>query len=274
MCRRQLQRRGRIQLLGLHVLCGLLLDSDGLDSVCRRGGQLRPLPRRLCVLRRRRRRRRLLLLARLRVDGGWQLLLRGHAGYVRGLLSDERVRRGKLAAHQRLAVDGGVAVRVRRGDSRADGICKRGRRTVAVNDATACLRAGFIRKRRSRALRELPGGLLLRGRRGPPRRMRLRLLQRCGQRRLHALHLRRRLLLQCVVDERRRLRWHDRLVRALLRRHGMYGRRRRARELRRRQLLHAGRDVGGVHCLRRGRQLRSHRSRRVLQPSNRFSWRK
>ena len=113
---------------------------------------------------------------------------------------------------------------------------------------------------------DLPGGLLLRRRRGPPRRLCLRLIQRGGQRRLHALHLRRRLLLQCVVAEHRRLRRHDRLVRALLRRHGVHGRRRRANRLRRRQLLHAGRDVGGVHCLRRRRQLRPHRIGRVLQP--------
>jgi hypothetical protein len=85
---RQLQQCGRIQLLGLQLLCGLRFDGDGLDSVC-----LQPVPCRLRVLWRRRRRHQLLLLARLRVDGDGKLLLHGHTGHVCGLLAGERVRR-------------------------------------------------------------------------------------------------------------------------------------------------------------------------------------
>ena len=44
------------------------------------------------------------------------LLLRGRRGPPRGL------RGGQRAADQRLAVDGGVSISVRRGNSRADGI--------------------------------------------------------------------------------------------------------------------------------------------------------
>jgi hypothetical protein len=36
--------------------------------------------------------------------------------------------------------------------------------------------------------------------------------------------------------------------------------------MQRRQLLHARRDVGGVHVVRRGRQLRSHHRWRLLRP--------
>ena len=146
---RQLQRRGRIQLLRVHVLCGLCLDGNKCDQLRGQCGQLRPLSCRLYLLWRRRRRWSLLLLARLRVDGDRKLYLHGHAGHVRTLLSGECVRRRQRAARQRLAVDGGVAVRFRRGNSRADGVCERGRRIFTVNDAAASLRARIVRNCRS-----------------------------------------------------------------------------------------------------------------------------
>jgi hypothetical protein len=114
---------------------------------------------------------------------------------------------------------------------------------------------------------ELPGGLLLHRRRGPSCGVPLRLLQRFGRRhdvRLLALRLRRGLLQQC--DDFGGLRGHAGHVHAVLRRHGLHRRRRRARRVQRRHVLYAGRDVGGVHDVRGGRQLRPHGGWRLLQP--------
>ena len=119
---RQLQRRWRSQLLVLHLLSGLPLDGNKCDQLRGQCGQLRPLPCRLLLLWRRRRRWLLLLLARLRVDGSGELLLRGNVGHVRAVHPGECVRRRQRAAHLRLAVDGGVAISVRRGNSCANGI--------------------------------------------------------------------------------------------------------------------------------------------------------
>jgi hypothetical protein len=186
---------------------------------------------------------------------------------VRGLLSGECVRRRQRAADQRVAVDGGVAVRVRRGDSRANGIFQRGRCCFAVIDAASAVCGWLVRKRRGCSVHELPGGLLLHGRRGPSCGVPLRLLQRFGRRhdvRLLALRLRRGLLQQC--DDFGGLRGHAGHVHAVLRRHGLHRRRRRARRVQRRHVLYAGRDVGGVHDVRGGRQLRPHGGWRLLQP--------